>query len=58
MGISINLRVPLADLISTSSLVRFGNFLEEDALTWVFVGVEGEFVVVVFLGIDYIFGEV
>ena len=43
--------------ISTSGLLRFRGLLEEDALAGIVVGVEGEFVVMIFLGIDDIFGE-
>ena len=39
-------------------LVRFGNLLEEDAFAGIVVGVEGELVVMVFFGIDYLFWEV
>ena len=46
------------NLVRTYSLLRFGDLLEEEALAGVIVGVEGEFVILVFFGIDYIFGEV
>ena len=40
-----------------NSSLRFRDLLEEEALAGVVVWVEGEFVIMVFLGIDYIFGE-
>jgi len=43
--------------IGTNGLLRFRDLLEEDALSGIVVGVEGEFVIMVFVGIDYIFGE-
>jgi len=39
-------------------LVRFRDLLEEDALAGIVVGIEGELVIMIFVGIDYIFGEV
>jgi hypothetical protein len=47
----------LQNWIGTSGLLRFRGLLEEDALAGIVVGVEGEFVVMIFLGIDDIFGE-
>ena len=38
-------------------LVRFGDLLEEDALSGIIGLVEGELVVVIFAGVDCIFGE-
>jgi len=38
-------------------LVRYGDFLEEEALARIVFRVEGEFVIMVFAGIDDIFGE-
>jgi len=46
------------NLVRTYSLIRFRGLLEEDAFAGIVVGVEGEFVIMVFVGIDYIFGEV
>ena len=47
----------LRNWIRRSGSVRFRNFLEEDALAGIVFGVEGEFVVMKFLGIDDVFGE-
>ena len=44
--------------VGTNGLLRLGDLLEEDALAGIVVGIEGEFVIMVFVGIDYIFGEV
>ena len=44
--------------IGTNGLLRFGDLLEEEALAGIVVGIEGEFVIMIFVGIDYIFGEV
>jgi hypothetical protein len=43
--------------IGMNGLVRFRGLLEEDAFAGIVVGVEGEFVIMVFFGIDYVFGE-
>jgi len=45
------------NLIGTNGLLRLGDLLEEEALAGIVVGVEGEFVIMIFFGIDDIFGE-
>ncbi len=47
----------LRNWISTSGSLRFGDLLEEEALTRIVVRVEGKFVIMIFLGIDDVFGE-
>ena len=47
----------LQNWIGTSGLLRFRNFLEEDALARIVFRIEGEFVVMIFSGVDDIFGE-
>ena len=47
----------LRNWVRTNGLLRFRDFLEEDALAGVVFRVEGEFVIMVFLGIDDVFGE-
>ena len=44
--------------VRANGSIRFGNLLKEDAFAGIVVWVEGEFVIMVFFGIDYIFGEV
>lgn len=43
--------------MGTNGSVRFRDLLEEDTLAGIVVGVEGEFVIMIFFGIDDIFGE-
>ena len=43
--------------IGTNGLLRFRNLLEEDAFARIVVGVKGEFVIMIFVSIDYIFWE-
>jgi len=43
--------------IRKNSLLRFRNFLEEEALAWIVFRIEGEFIVMIFSGVDDIFGE-
>jgi len=48
----------LLNWVRTYGLLRFRDLLEEDALAGIVIGVEGEFVIMIFFGIDDIFGEV